>query len=39
MSVTVVFNDDNWSLEDVITDLRSTEEYQLKLQQKKSEYN
>ena len=35
MSLTVVCNDDQWSLEDVITNLRSTEEYQSKLQQRR----
>ena len=37
ISLTVVCNNDQWSLEDVITNLRSTEEYQLKLQQKRQE--
>ena len=35
MSLTVVYNDDQWSVRDLINNLISTEEYQLKLQQKR----
>ena len=38
MSLTVVCNDDQWSLGDVINNLRSTEEYQSKLQQRRGKF-